>query len=214
MNNNKAHKIWDIIQGLFVVILLVACIFTWVENKKLSNNVEFKTAHTYTKIYDSQKIESLKSENKMLYDSIKKLKDAESAILLKYKNEYKSDTVRVTEYIIKYVNSDSIYSYSKNSDTISYKLDICANNLKWHKLDFSLRDDLLIVTKESNGKVETNVSTNTGTIENSTMWKKKKNIVNILKEKIAIGPQVTMGYNFTEKKTEFIIGIGATYDLW
>lgn len=214
MNNNKAHKIWDIIQGLFVVILLVACIFTWVENKKLSNNVEFKTAHTYTKIYDSQKIESLKSENKMLYDSIKKLKDVESAILLKYKNEYKSDTVRVTEYIIKYVNSDSIYSYNKNSDTISYKLDICANNLKWHKLDFSLRDDLLIVTKESNGKVETNVNTNTGTIENSTMWKKKKNTLNILKEKIAIGPQVTMGYNFTEKKTEFIIGIGVTYDLW
>ena len=52
---------------------------------------------------------------------------------------------------------------------------------------------------------------NVGEIESSTMWKKKKNI---LKEKIAIGPQVTFGYNFSEKKPEIILGLGITYDLW
>ena len=211
MDKTLGHKIWDSLQIILILILLIVCFVTLKKNNDLSNNVEFKMAHTYTKIYDSQKIESLKKENKALYDSIKHLKDVESALLLKYKKNFKSDTVKVTEYIVKYISNDSVYSYSQNTDTISYNLDVCASNLKWHKLDFTLNDDLIIVTREKENKVETTVGTNVGEIESSTMWKKKKNI---LKEKIAIGPQVTFGYNFSEKKPEIILGLGITYDLW
>ena len=64
MGKYTKQQIWDIIQWVLIVLLLIACVYIGKENYDLSNSLEFKMGNTYTRIYDSQKIESLKAENK------------------------------------------------------------------------------------------------------------------------------------------------------
>lgn len=95
MGKYTKQQIWDIIQWVLIVLLLIACVYIGKENYDLSNSLEFKMGNTYTRIYDSQKIESLKAENKALYDSIKHLKNVESIVEVRYKYYYNTDTVFV-----------------------------------------------------------------------------------------------------------------------
>lgn len=202
------QQIWDVIQWVLIIVLLIACFYIGKKNHTLSNSMEYKMGNTYTKIYDSQKIEALKSENKKLYDSIKHLKNVESVVEIKYKYVYKTDTVFVNNNI---TNNDSIYHYSSNTDTISYNLDISGIEIFWHKLDFTLNNRFLIVTKEKDGKVETNINTDIGSVESTTMWHKKNKT---FKDRFILGPQVGVGYDLFNKKPGLFIGFGVTYDLW
>lgn len=203
------QQIWDVIQWVLIIVLLIACFYIGKKNHTLSNSMEYKMGNTYTKIYDSQKIEALKTENKKLYDSIKHLKNVESVVEIKYKYVYKTDTVFVNNNNI--TNNDSIYHYSSNTDTISYNLDISGREIFWHKLDFTLNNRFLIVTKEKDGKVETNINTDIGSVESTTMWHKKNKT---FKDRFILGPQVGVGYDLFNKKPGLFIGFGVTYDLW
>lgn len=209
MGKYTKQQIWDIIQWILIVLLLIACVYIGKKNYDLNNSLEFKMGSTYTKIYDSQKIESLKAENKVLYDSIKHLKNVESVVEVRYKYYYNTDTVFVNNNDT--TKNDSIYHYASNSDTISYNLDISANQVRWHKLDFTLNNKFLIVTKEKDGKVQTDIKTDMGTIEGATMWHRKNKS---FKDRFVIGPQVGGGYDFLNKRPTLYVGFGVTYDLW
>ena len=209
MGKYTKQQIWDIIQWVLIVLLLIACVYIGKENYDLSNSLEFKMGNTYTRIYDSQKIESLKAENKALYDSIKHLKNVESVVEVRYKYYYNTDTVFVNNSDT--TKKDNIYHYTSNSDTISYNLDISANQVHWHKLDFTLNNKFLIVTKEKDGKVQTDINTDMGIIEGTTMWHRKNKS---FKDRFVIGPQVGGGYDFLNKKPTLYVGFGVTYDLW
>lgn len=208
MKKYSKQQIWDIIQWLLIIVLLVSCIYISKKNSDLNDSIEFKMGNTYTKIYDSQKIESLKNENKTLYDSIKHLKNVESVVEIRYKYVYETDTIFVKDNI---GNNDSIYHYSSKSDTLSYDLDISAKQVYWHKLNFMLNNKFLIVTKEKDGKVETNIQTDVGTIDNTTIWHRKNKT---FKDRFIIGPQVGVGYDLINKNPGLYVGIGVTYDLW
>lgn len=209
MGKYTKQQIWDIIQWILIVLLLIACVYIDKKNYDLNNSLEFKMGSTYTKIYDSQKIESLKAENKALYDSIKHLKNVESVVEVRYKYYYNTDTVFVNNNDT--TKKDSIYHYASNSDTISYNLDISANQVRWHKLDFTLNNKFLIVTKEKDGKIQTDIKTDMGTIEGATMWHRKNKS---FKDRFVIGPQVGGGYDFLNKRPTLYVGFGVTYDLW
>lgn len=209
MSKYKKQQIWDVIQWVLIIVLLAACVHISRKNHSLSNSMEFKMGNTYTKIYDSQKIEALKAENKSLYDSIKHLKNVESVVEVRYKYFYKTDTIFVNNNDT--TKKDSIYHYSSNTDTISYNLDISGKQIYWHKLDFTLNNKFLIVTKEKNGKVETNINTDIGNVENATIWHRKNKS---FKDRFVIGPQVGAGYDLLNKKSGLFVGFGVTYDLW
>lgn len=209
MKKYTKQQIWDAIQWILIIFLLAACFYISYKNHNLSNSIEFKMGNTYTKIYDSQKIEALKSENKSLYDSIKHLKNVESVVEVKYKYVYKTDTIFVNNNDT--TKKDSIYHYSSNTDTISYNLDISGEKIYWHKLGFTLNSKFLIVTKEKDGKVETNINTNIGSVENATIWHRKNRS---FKDRFVIGPQVGAGYDLFNKKPGLFVGFGVTYDLW
>lgn len=220
MSKNEVKKRFvDIVQWVMIVGLLIACIFIWRMRNKLVESSEFKDGVTYTKIYDSQSIDALKKENEALYDSIKKLKDVEQVIEAKYKAKYESGIVKASKDSVRivYVETpdttfrDSVYSYTSNTDTVSYKLDIAAKDVRWHRLYFSLNDKFTIVTKENDGRVETNIKTDMGDVVSPTLWHRKNRT---WKDRISIGPQVGVGYDVWNRNVGLYVGVGVTFDLW
>lgn len=210
MKKYTKQQILDVFQWILIIILLVSCIYISKKNSDLNNSLEFKMGNTYTKIYDSKKMDALKTENKVLYDSIKHLKNLESVIEIKYKYIYDTDTIFTdkNDTLIK----DSIYRYSTISDTISYDLDVSAKQIHWYKLNFTLNNKFLIVTKEKDGKVQTDIKTDMGVIEGTTIWHNKKS--KSFKDRFVIGPQIGAGYDILNKNPTLYIGVGVTYDLW
>lgn len=212
-------KVIDIAQWVMIVGLLVVCVVIWKMRNNLVESSEFKDGVTYTKIYDSQAIDALKKENKALYDSIKKLKDVEQVIEAKYKAKYASGIVKASKDSVRYVYvhlpdttfQDSVYSYTSKSDTVSYKLDVAAKDVRWHRLYFSLNDKFTIVTKENNGKVETNIRTEMGEVESPTLWHRKNRT---WKDRISIGPQIGVGYDMLNRNMGVYVGVGVSVDLW
>lgn len=220
MSKNEVKKRFvDIVQWVMIVGLLIACVFNWHMRNKLVESTEFKDGVTFTKIYDSQSIEALKKENEALYDSIKKLKDVEQVIEAKYKAKYKSEIVKASKDSVRivYVETpdttfrDSVYSYTSKTDTVSYKLDIAAKDVRWHRLYFSLNDKFTIVTKENDGRVETNIRTEMGDVVSPTLWHRKNKT---WKDRISIGPQVGVGYDVWNRNVGMYVGVGVSFDLW
>lgn len=202
-------QIVDLLQWVLIIGLLMSCIYIGVKNRQISQILELKNDNTYVKIYDSQSIVSLKKENKELYDSIKNLKNIESVVQIEYVNHYISDTVFLDKKLP--VPIDSVYHYENKTDSIEYKLDIKAQDLDWHKLDFKINDQLTLITKENNGKVETSIDTQTGSIENSTMWHRKNKT---FKDRFTIGPTIGAGYGTMNKNFDVFVGVGITFDIW
>lgn len=209
MDDNLKYKLIDIIQWILIIVLSIYCVYVGRENKKMSTFYEIKKENMYLKIYDSQSIEALKKENQALYDSIKYLKNVESAVEIEYVYKYISDTIYV-ENNDKPCKMDSIYHYENNTDSINYKLDIKAYDLKWHKLDLSVNDKFRIITKENNNKVETSINTNYGEINNTTMWHRKKT----WKDRIVIGPSIGAGFGTINKNFDVYVGGSVTIDVW
>lgn len=209
MTEKNRHKIIDTIQWVLIIVLSIYCVYVGRENKKMSSFDEIKRENMYLKIYDSQSIEALKKENKALYDTIKNLKNVESAIQIKYVYKYKSDTVFVTD-TNTVLKPDSIYHYENNSDSVNYVLDIKANELKWHKLNLSINDKFTIITKQDDNRTETSINTDYGSVESTTMWHKNKS----WKDRIVVGPSVGAGYGFINKKFDFFVGGSIAIDLY
>lgn len=231
--SEKSKKFIDIIQWVLIAVLIGFCAYSqWtIKNSGFQEVVvEQDKNGKYTQIYDSQKMEVLKKENKELYDSIKKLKNAESAVVIKYKYKYSTDTVRVTDKqyvtvpveknitdtIYRYAeehHTDSIYHYTENNDTVSYNLDICASQLQWHKLDFQINDKLTLINQNdgNNHNILTVDHGDNMEIEDVTAWHKKKG--NSFKDRFFFGPSINVGYGIFNKKVDVFIGVSVGFDL-
>ena len=92
------QKLIDVIQWILIIGLSIVLLIGFIrQNEAFTKNAEYEKNNTYVKIYESQNISKLKKENKALYDSIKKLKNVESAIEIRYKYRYKTDTVYLSK---------------------------------------------------------------------------------------------------------------------
>ena len=204
--SEHAKNVIDIIQWILIFLSIGACFY--IHSSKSDYDRQSITQvqnDRYIRIYDSQRIESLRKENEELYDSIKKLNNVESAIQIKYVYKYKTDTI----YVLKHeTGKDSVYHYTYDNDTLKYNLDIKANDLKWHKTDFELHDKFTIINEEDKGRVMTTIEHSpNATIENVTTWHKK----NSFKDNIYYGPTIGIGYGIFNNKIDTYVGFSVGY---
>ena len=196
-----------------IILLAISCFYFWRSSDDSKGNL-IKEEITFDKnekqtvnISNDKTLGELKKENKELYDSIRKLTDVKEAIQVKYVIERDIDTVYIDN---TYIPLDSIYHYAQNSDTINYNLDIKGKDVEWFKLDFSIQDSLMLVTRSANGQNETTISHTTNTsIKDVTVFVPKKKFSQKVKENTYFGVGVGAGYGFFNKKTDIYIGINA-----
>lgn len=196
-----------------IILLAISCFYFWRSSNDSKGNL-IKEEITFDKnekqtvnISNDKTLGDLKKENKELYDSIRKLSDVKEAIQVKYVLKRDIDTVYINN---TYIPIDSIYHYAQNSDTISYNLDIKGKDVEWFKLDFSIQDSLMLVTRSANGQNETTISHTTNTsIKDVTVFVPKKKFSQKVKENVYFGVGVGAGYGFFNKKPDIYIGINA-----
>ena len=196
-----------------IILLAISCFYFWRSSNDSKGNL-IKEEITFDKnekqtvnISNDKTLGDLKKENKELYDSIRKLTDVKEAIQVKYVIERDIDTVYIDN---TYIPLDSIYHYAQNSDTINYNLDIKGKDVEWFKLDFSIQDSLMLVTRSLNGQNETTISHTTNTsIKDVTVFVPKKKFSQKVKENTYFGVGVGAGYGVFNKKPDIYIGINA-----
>ena len=174
-------------------------------------DTEYQKEQTYVKIYESQTIESLKKENRELYDSIKRLNDVESAIEIRYKYKYVTDTITKTEFV--YNTNDSVYHYHNDNDTITCDIDVKANNLEWIQNRFTINDRFMIINREKDGMNQTfiNHGENT-TVEAVDTWHRIEDKQKWYKN-FHLGIQAGFGYGVFNRKPDVFIGVGVSYNI-
>ena len=196
-----------------IILLAISCFYFWRSSNDSEGNL-IKDEITFDKnekqtvnISNDKTWGELKRENEELYDSIRKLSDVKEAIQVKYVLKRDIDTVYINN---TYIPIDSIYHYAQNSDTITYNLDIKGKDVEWFKLDFSIQDSLMLVTRSANGQNETTISHTTNTsIKDVTVFVPKKKFSQKVKENVYFGVGVGAGYGFFNKKPDIYIGINA-----
>lgn len=221
------QKTIDVIQWVFIValalMLIVQSIHYQQTKRDLVTSEEYNKENTYVRIYESQKLNKLKQENKELYDSIAKLQDVESGMIIKFVEHYNTDTITVDKFIVQrdtviyytenndtFIKVDSVYQYTQNNDTINLNIDIKAKELKWVNVDLRLRDQFMIINREKDGVNQTLINhSGNVTIENTTMWHRKNN--KKWYQKFTISPQVGVGYGIFNKKFDVYGGVGIGY---
>lgn len=207
------QNIIDVIQWVLIVGLSAVLLYGYLHtNSNLVNNEEYSKDNTYVRIYESQKIEKLKNENKQLYDSIKTLKNVESAIEVRYKYKYKTDTVFVEKSLANLQPKDSIYDFHSDNDTVNYELKVKANDLQWYTMNFTINDKFTIVNQNENNLNKTTINhSDNVTIEGTTIYHKQDNS-NKWYNRFAVGPTIGVGVN---QKGQFgtYLGVGVTFNL-
>lgn len=223
------QKTIDIIQWLFIVFLGVICSVQFFYYKDTKNDfikqVEYNKNNTYVRIYESKKLKELKKENKELYDSIKHLKNVESAMLIHFKKHYKTDTLKVTNFTVKHDTvykvsdenkllaiTDTIYNYKQSNDSVKLNIDIKAQKLIWCKVDLTLNDKLMLINREKDGLVETSINhSNSTEIIKTSMWHKKTDMK--WYQRFVVGPHIGVGYGLFNNRPDFYIGVGIGYKI-
>ena len=121
---NLSKKTIDVLQWILIVLLLGLLTVQGINYKKINEQLitseEYNKENTYVRIYQSKKINELKKENKELYDSISKLKNVESAMIIKFHEHYNTDTITVEKFTIE---KDTIQIYIEKNDSVIEKID-------------------------------------------------------------------------------------------
>ena len=192
------------------MVCIAGSIFKKSDNDFIKDT-EYQKEQAYVKIYESQTIESLKKENRELYDSIRRLNDVESAIEIRYKYKYVTDTITKTEFV--YNKNDSVYHYHNDNDTITCDIDVKANNIEWIQNRFTINDRFMIINREKDGMNQTFINHGENTtvdavdtwhrIEDKQKWHKN----------FHLGIQAGFGYGVFNRKPDIFIGVGVSYDL-
>lgn len=222
------QKTIDIIQWVFIVAL-VAMLFALNANyqqakKDLVTAAEYNKENTYVRIYESKRLDKLKRENRELYDSISKLKDVESGMVIKFREHYNTDTITVDKFVVQrdtirvyaddnvYEQIDSIYHYTQNNDTVNLNIDVKAKQLQWMQADFTINDQFMIINREKNGVNETIINhSDNATINGTTMWHRKEG--KKWYQRFTVSPQVGAGYGVFNKKVDMYVGVGIGYQF-
>lgn len=234
-NKNNKKLFWIII-GVLVALLLGACAFIFFQRNEVLKERNIAAKERYVKQYQAEELSTLKKRNKELYDSIMAYSDKkpESALEIRYKYKYKTDTIYKTEFKLKTVPKevvkkvpvpgdtvfitetmavlDSIWHYEKDNDTIQTLIDIKAKDLEWVKVDAVIHDKFTIINRtDNNGNVETTIDHSPNVeIDGVTAWHKKKS----WKDRLFIGPTIGVGYDPVHKKVGPNVGISIGFNLW
>ena len=223
------QKTIDIIQWGFIIGLIAMLVIQGVNyqqtTKDLVTSAEYNKENTYVRIYESQRLDKLKRENRELYDSIKKLNDVESGMVIKFREHYVTDTIMVDKFVVQrdtirvvadnnkvYESVVSIYHYTQNNDTVNLDIDIKAKELQWCKADFTISDQFMIINREKDGVNQTLINhSDNATIESTTMWHRKD--TKKWYQRFTISPQIGVGYGMINRKVDTYVGVGVGYQF-
>ena len=223
------QKAIDIIQWVFIIGLIAMLVIQGVNyqqtKKDLVTSAEYNKENTYVRIYESQRLDKLKRENRELYDSIKKLNDVESGMVIKFREHYVTDTIMVDKFVVQrdtirvvadnnkvYESVVSIYHYTQNNDTVNLDIDIKAKELQWCKADFTISDQFMIINREKDGVNQTLINhSDNATIESTTMWHRKD--TKKWYQRFTISPQIGVGYGMINRKVDTYVGVGVGYQF-
>ena len=178
--------------------------------RHLTEEISYYTdsLHTYTSLYPSASFNSLKRENKELYNEVKRLKDLKEVIKYKYRTEYRTDTIYISNPSDEVINKDTTYRLSNETDSISYSL--LANvtgKLNYYKLYFKLSDTFKITRQEDNRFNRLNISSDNGRIEGVTRWQKRTRRLNV-------GLNAGIGYGILSKRPDLFVGVGFCFNFF
>lgn len=207
------RKVIDVIQWICIIVLLVICISNslFKSSDKFIKDVDYQTEQTYVKIYESQKLESLKKRNKELYDSIKLLSNVQNAVEIKYVYKYRTDTIKVTEFVHNEI--DSVYHYAGDNDTVQYNIDVKAKDLEWVKSDFSINDKFIVINREKDGENQLFVHHGDNVeITNVDAWHRIEDKDKWYKN-FHVGIQLGAGYGIIFHKPDIYVGVGISYNI-
>lgn len=183
-----SQKTIDVIQWVFIIGLIAMLFIQGAKYQQIKKDLvtaaEYNKENTYVRIYESQKLDKLKHENKQLYDSIAKLKDVESGMIIKFREHYNTDTIFVDNFIVEhdtvrfttedeqtFEKVDSVYHYTQTNDTINLDINVKAKELQWLKADFTIRDQFMVINREKDGVNQTLIShSDNAAIDGTTMW--------------------------------------------
>ena len=227
----KNNKLLRILIYVLLALLIGAGVFMFFQRKQVLNERNIAAKERYVKQYQAEELSALKKRNKELYDSIMAYSDKqpESALEIRYKYKYKTDTIYKTEFKIKTVAKevyipcennisqpvavlDSIWHYEKDNDTIQTTIDLKAKDLEWVKVDAVIHDKFIIVNRtDNNGNIETTIDHSPNVdIDGVTAWHKKKS----WKDRLFIGPTIGVGYDPVHKTFGPNVGISIGFNLW
>ena len=212
------------------ILIFSRCEFK--ESQKLVEEVEFiDSTNTYNKIFYDKEISSLRKENKELYDSLKKYKkDIDFLVQFKYRKSYETGVVHTnkgknpSQQVSVAADADMAdkveartYEYlSEPNDTFEYKLRINSDKEpNWYSLSANVKDKFTIVNKkkdDSNINHLTIESQGSGDISDVTAFSRKDK--KKFKDRIAVGPGATAGYDPINKKWGMTVGVTVSFDLW
>lgn len=228
VSENK-NTLYRILIGVLAVLLIAAGVWVFLANKEASNERNIAAKERYIKLYQAQELEALKKTNRELYDSLMTFSDKtpESAVEIRYKYKFKTDTLYKTQFVVNpgqtayihdttYVdkpNSDyNVYSYVSDNDTIQTNIDVKAKDLEWLTVNATIHDKFIIINRVGdNNIVETEIDHSDNVeIEGVTAWHKKTKWT----DRLFIGPSVNVGYDPFNKRFSPTIGISVGYNLW
>ena len=193
-----------------LAVLIGACCVVFMGNRQVNRDRDIAKEETYIKIYESQAIEALKKKNRELYDSLMVVSDKkpESAIVIKYKYKYITDTLYVDNFV---QDEDSVYHYVDDNDTIRTEIDVAARELAWMKVQHTFDSRFMIINRVGeNNTVETTINHAPNIeIESVDAWHKKKSF----KDHLYLGPSINTGYDPFNKKPTVSIGLSFGYNL-
>ena len=158
--------------------------------------------------YDNTSINALRKENKELYEQIKKLKGAESAVQIRYKYIYCTDTIKEAEFVY---GEDSIYHFECNNDTVKTEVDVKAKSLDWCFFTTEFNGKFTIINQEDGDGTTTTIihDNNVEIVGEPTVWHRKTSF----KEAFTVGPTFGVGYGLINKKPDVYIGVSVGYNL-
>lgn len=217
-----------------LILFIIACGLSWIAKKehdhsrRLAEEVEYiDSLNRYNKIYYDKTFDTLKKENKELYDSLKDYKD-QITVLIQFKHEKEYNTGKVTT---KPTVKDSIvydtipitipqvaktFEYiSEPNDTFQYKLNVNSfTKPNWYSLQAKVSNKFTIVNKQDESDGANHIiigNENGGTISDVTVFKKKekRKLIN----RFSVGPAFTAGYDVINKQWGAMAGVSVTFDL-
>ena len=129
-------------------------------------------------------------------------------IKYKYRTEYRTDTIYISNPSDEVINKDTTYRLSNETDSISYSL--LANvtgKLNYYKLYFKLSDTFKITRQEDNRFNRLNISSDNGRIEGVTRWQKRTPRLNV-------GLNAGIGYGILSKRPDLFVGVGFCFNFF
>lgn len=206
---DRQQRFIDTIQWILIGFLMILCVAVFIGNRNLKKERDIQREETYIKMYESQKIAELEKKNKALYDSLMKKSDKtpESAIEIRYKYKYKTDTIKVTEFA---VGNDSIYHYSHDNDTVKTNIDIKARDLEWCKVDAQINEKFTIINRTDGNENETTINhSSNAEITGVDAWHRKRTF----KDRFNVSVGVGAGYGVFTHKPDMWVGVSVGVKL-